>query len=975
MLKSHLIMEKRIFWYPFELSAQADRVIVSKIAEKESLDFSDTLFLTTSLRRSRRLERLFAKGVKEKKKTEAISPPLFTTLDSFVKMFFQQIKPLSDILLGEEKTYLLAQILSEKKGKKENWKIVYSYQNLIKELKSYFLAGREELDREINRFFVQEKESSRLDYLSSEQARRRIDQALEVFDKYQSFLKENHLYDLEDAFLEVVESLSKDNFNYREVWIDNFYDFTPLAWYLIESIVKISQRVIVVSGWESEPSDHPLYLLTHETFLSFEKLLGIKREPLFKEFILKEFKSEKTEIFFQSTKNRHDEVKQIARKISYLARKENVRLNDIVVTFPDPSSYLSHLKTLFSRYQIPYNLSHGFPLKSSPVIKLILELLSCCNDEYPRRLVVNLIRSPFFNFTSAEIGLFIDFHSRRNGVVKGREGWLECFKEKFFPEEERENLIKARETLKKLFTSLQPLKKKKTLADFNRDLLAILEELGFFERIKNLPEGNRAELKSWQALAEKLSQLESFSQRFFFEEISLNQYLDILKMVVETGKYWLEGEETAGVQIVGLLEARGIGYRYLFFGGLADEVYPGKVAKELFFSERLKEKLGLPTFTKRFSLFRYNFKRLISSARFAFLSFPQTEGREVFLKSRFFSDLEVEEKAWFVPENILLAPFEFQRYWPELEEKGFLKDLFDSKTIRLINEKREKLTRKVSDEKNQIKLTDYQPPAEISVTDLEKYNRCGFLFLFEVILKLNILEEPEEEIQPTFWGKMVHDFLASAFQKDVTRLNQEELEKYLKSEASKFFPLGLNSGYGLLKKWQLDSVIEGLAAVEAERFSQGFKPVFFEKPIEFELNGLKLKGRIDRIDSYKDEGYFLIDFKTKHSLTGEKITKIKRMYSQDLQLFLYAQGLEEKVLGVGYYVLHEAKVGLDDYYLRDLASFFNRSREKKFFEDYFQEKMEKAQQIVEKIRQGVFEKNEKSCFSCRFQGVCLDGTL
>lgn len=963
-------MGRKIFWYPFELSAQADQLIVSEIAKKPSRDFSDTLFLTTSLRRARRLERLFAKEIKKKRSSETISPPFFTTLDTFVRHLFQQFKPLNFILSEEEKSYLLAQILTGKGDAKSNWKVVYTYQSLIKELKSYFLAGRRELDKEINHFFLQEKESSRLDYLSGEQAHRRISQALEVFDKYQSFLKEKRLYDLEDAFIIVTESLTSDNFNYREVWIDNFYDFTLLAWRLIKKITKTCPEAIVISGWESKPSDHPLYLLTHKTFLSFEKLLKTKRQLFFNNV-----KPERAEILFQPAKNRHDEVKQIARKICYLARKENIRLNEVVVTFPNLSSYLSHIKTLFSRYQIPYNLSHGFPLKSSPAIKSVLDLVSCVNDNYPRRLVVNLVRSPFFNLAPTELGLFIDFYSRKNGVVKGKESWIECFRERFFAEEERIKAKKAQEVFKKIFSRLEALKKKKSLSLFNQSLFLVLEEFGFFEKIKGLPKEDKAEFNSWQAFAEKLSQLESFSQNFFAEEISLAQYLNILKMVVESGKYWVEGEETAGVQIVGLLEARGIGYRYLFFGGLADEVYPGKVTKELFFSEKLKEKIGLPTYAHRFSLFRYNFKRLINSARFVFLSFPQSEGREIFLKSRFFSDLEVNEGTWFVPESILLAPFEFQRYWPELEEKGFLEDLVDRKTIQLIKEKQGRLSQKTKGERGRVELSDYQPPAKVTVTDLEKYNQCGFIFLYEVILKLNLLEEPKEEIQPSYWGKMIHDFLAFAFQKDVTNLSGDELEKYLKKEALSFFPLSLNSGYGLLKKWLLDSVIERLATVEAERFSQGFRPVFFEKPVEFEIRGLKLEGRIDRIDSFRDEGYFLIDYKTKPNLTGEKVIKIKRMFSQDLQLFLYAKGINEKVLGVGYYVLHEANVSLDDYYLRELASFFRRSNERKFFEDYFQEKIEKAEQIVERIKEGVFEKNKNACFSCRYRGVCLDGAV
>lgn len=956
--------ENKILWYPFEFSREADHLVVSRLMEGSSLDFSETLILTTSLRRSRRLERLFAKKIREEKKAEAVSPPLFTTLDSLVKKLFQEQAPLAGILSEEEKSYLLAQILNEEREGGDNWKVVYSYQSFIKELKSYFLEGRESLGRKIDLFFAREKESSRLDFLSAEQARRRIFRALEVFDRYQSFLKNNHLYDLEDAFRKVAENLTEKNFPFRKVWIDNFYDFTPLAWLLIKKVAEASQQVVVVSGWESKPLDHPLYLLTHRTFLSFEKLLKTRRQPLFERLPAKKVKA-----FFQPAKNRHDEVKQIARKICYLARQEKLRLNEIMVTFPDPLPYLSHLRTIFSRYQIPYNLSHGFPLKSSPVIKLVLALLNSVNEGYPRRLLISLFRSPLFDLVPAEVGLFMDFYSRHNGVVKGEENWLDCFKETFFSNEERKKAQEARKALKDFFASLEVFKRKSSFASFNQNLFSVLEKFGFFKKIQGEGGKNREEIKAWQALASRLTRLESFSSNFFSEEITLSGYLSILKMIVEKGEYWVEGEETAGVQVVGLLEARGMGYRYLFFGGLADELYPGKVTKELFFSERLKQALGLPDYAQRFSLFRYNFKRLIISADFAFLSFPQTEGREVFLKSRFFSDLEVKEEEWFVPENVLLAPFEFQRYWPELKEKSVLDELIGEKTRQILQRRMER-AKEFEEEKEAIVLQDYNPPAELSVTEIDKYNRCGFLFLFEVILKLKPLEEPGEEMQPAFWGKFIHDFLARAFQNDLTGMNQFELEEYLKKEALSVFPLSLSSGYGLLKKWLLCSVIKKLSSFEARRFSQGFKPVAFEKPVEFELGGLRLKGRVDRVDDFRGEGCFLIDFKTKTNLTGEKVSKIKGMFSKDLQLFLYAQAFQERVLGVGYYVLHEACVDLDDYPSRKLISFLDEKKRRKFFEDYLEEKKEKSLEIVEKIKNGVFEKNGSSCFSCRYREVC-----
>ena len=156
--------ENKILWYPFEFSREADQLVVSRLMEGSSLDFSETLILTTSLRRSRRLERLFAKKMREEKKAEAVSPPLFTTLDSLVKKLFQEQAPLAGILSEEEKSYLLAQNLKEEREGGNNWKVVYSYQSFIKELKSYFLEGRESLGQKIDLFFAREEESSRLDF-------------------------------------------------------------------------------------------------------------------------------------------------------------------------------------------------------------------------------------------------------------------------------------------------------------------------------------------------------------------------------------------------------------------------------------------------------------------------------------------------------------------------------------------------------------------------------------------------------------------------------------------------------------------------------------------------------------------------------------------------------------------------------------------------------------------------------------------
>jgi ATP-dependent helicase/nuclease subunit B len=202
----------------------------------------------------------------------------------------------------------------------------------------------------------------------------------------------------------------------------------------------------------------------------------------------------------------------------------------------------------------------------------------------------------------------------------------------------------------------------------------------------------------------------------------------------------------------------------------------------------------------------------------------------------------------------------------------------------------------------------------LAPTRLEQYARCPFQYFSEQVLDLEpVREQPEAEVPPRAMGDLCHLVLSrcyrqwrargwpqqelpgSRLQADIREVTEEVFAEYAREHGA---------GYPLL--WQMARqtvaglVLAAAQADEADSRASGFVPEAFEVdaggPLEpvggSELKGLRVRGRLDRVDRREQPpGLRIVDYKYRHGARkkdGDKNLVLAAARGAHLQPPLYA---------------------------------------------------------------------------------------
>ncbi len=168
----------------------------------------------------------------------------------------------------------------------------------------------------------------------------------------------------------------------------------------------------------------------------------------------------------------------------------------------------------------------------------------------------------------------------------------------------------------------------------------------------------------------------------------------------------------------------------------------------------------------------------------------------------------------------------------------------------------------------------------VSPTSLENYGACGFRYLCRSLLRLNVMEEPEERemMEPAVRGTLIHKVLERFFraqqqrgrpppQEAWTEADRAFLVSILDEELKNAATRGL-TGLDVYAQHEARTIRADLAwfldADTVFRQETGAAPSEFEVRIpEVEVAGVRLRGVADRIDRTPDgRRAWVIDYKT-----------------------------------------------------------------------------------------------------------------
>lgn len=189
------------------------------------------------------------------------------------------------------------------------------------------------------------------------------------------------------------------------------------------------------------------------------------------------------------------------------------------------------------------------------------------------------------------------------------------------------------------------------------------------------------------------------------------------------------------------------------------------------------------------------------------------------------------------------------------------------------------------------KVTAQAVPASVSISAYNSLVACPYQFYARHILRLNELDEVQEGIEKRDYGERVHDILRRFHEcyPLVSGHPADELEATLRRISEEVFADLLQQDFAArawLARWF--AALPAYLEWQAENEAQGWRYAEAESAFDWELEGIRLRGRIDRLD-VKEQEKRVLDYKTQ----GEQLLRNKlREPGEDVQLACYAYAHE-----------------------------------------------------------------------------------
>lgn len=865
-------------------------------------DYSSILYLCPNQFILKEAKRDFFSFLKKNNRSLAFIPFRVFTLKGLA-LSLQESSGKGRVISEDMRVLILCEIL---KDRSTGYAALLS--ELLRKIRNYLP------DKELSRFREDVKE-----LIFEEKTFQRLENAVAVLQRYEEEVKTKWLIDPEESLKNLITSFKNPFF--ETLVVEGFYDPTPLELGVIKRLIESSKRVYIVAEKDTG-------LLS---FFQSEKM-GFERITL-------EGKTMRDSTICHVYPSMEEEVEGIARNVKALILL-GVTPWRIVITFPELSKYLSMLKRIFKKYGIPVNIAEYDLSNTRPVVALE-DMLTCIEEDYPRNEFLSFLSSPYFPGIHKTLKEWAVPYSYRAKMIKGRQSWLSlkdtliATSEDGLTEEGKKRLSRFGREMDSIIALLEGIRQKMDMRSFIDSFESALDKLGFFESLRVLDE------EIYTKILDRLSEFRCFAV-FYRDAVFTDTPWFYLRQFLKGLKVY--ADDVDGVRVVPYESASGLEAEALFFGGLIEEDFPSKPAIDPLLPEAVKRAFGIPDLEYYINRQRQYFKRLLNiSIKEPCLSYPSGEGDKLYLPSPFLNWEMItspEPLNMFTDEDVLIA--EGSLRMPDVASEilwdGSLPQ--DRRTLSLLKKRTEAIS-----------------GGFMNVTDIDSYRRCPMRFYIEKVLGFELTEPPRFEVETRLWGSFAHKTMENLFRDGEVDLEDME-NRLLRSleEALKEFPI--RGFWARVAKEIFRRQLPLMKRQEANLRRDGFTPYKVEERLIAEIDGLRLKGKIDRIDikiqnkEYRiqntedggEKSVVLLDYKT------------GLIDSDSLQLPLYAymwqKTYHEIVEKTGFYSLREGHV-----------TWFPK---KITMEEFIQDALEKLRELINKLRKGGFPPEPYRANECRF---------
>ena len=319
-------------------------------------------------------------------------------------------------------------------------------------------------------------------------------------------------------------------------------------------------------------------------------------------------------------------------------------------------------------------------------------------------------------------------------------------------------------------------------------------------------------------------------------------HLRLLEASLEGISVPFRGEPLQGLQVMGPLETRALDFRNLVILSANEGMFPRKSFSSSFIPPELRKGFGLPTYEYQDAVWAYYFYRMIQRPEHVWLLYDsRTEGLKSGEESRYIKQLEYH---FHLPLERLVASAPIH---PVSVEDTIPKTEAHVQAIR---------------------------NGVLSASVLQSYLYCPARFYYQFVEQLQVDDEVAESLDAGMLGNVFHKVMKQLYDVDLvtpaylvaTEKDMDKLRRLIRAAVLEEMHSVEVSGRNLV----LEEVLLGYVRATlkhdinllANAGSAGFRIIGLEQRRETTFEGFRIKGYIDRMDSYKEGEVRIVDYKT-----------------------------------------------------------------------------------------------------------------
>ncbi len=513
-------------------------------------------------------------------------------------------------------------------------------------------------------------------------------------------------------------------------------------------------------------------------------------------------------IKFFTASSRMDEV-MIALSIIRREIEAGTRPDDILVLNID-SNFCEMLYKSLESIGIASNYSEGIMIKETSLFIFLNQVVEFFKSDFDSAIFLEILRNDFFveiEHSKDNVG---NYKNLRNEIIRKRVFKLQSLKSKYIQKDQKR---------KSAFSLLYGIYESKNFEELHKNLKALFS---YFER-----------KKTYDFYATRDIVLNSVLELSDCTLDVKERPFEILLQYIKSKRYPLLGSYSQSLQILGLLETRGIAFKVVIVPTFNEGFFPKQSIDDLFLNSEMRLKLGLSTLLDRESLEFYYLKRVIDVAYRAYFIKITDKAADFDVESRFSYLIKGSED--YPDSHILPVPFSGKAV--PFHERS-----------KLALHKTERFSR-LDIERLKVCETQYYIAKVLQIKDE---------FKLRTEIEMDLLGQKVHELFKQFYKDMDFEILPSfsIFEKRFDELFQSYLYEglfYTNEEV-------------LLKKILKTNLKEALRG-DWMRFQKGYRVCKehlekeFSAGIERGEKRYELYGRIDRIDRTPEGGFLILDYK------------------------------------------------------------------------------------------------------------------